>query len=145
MFKIIEVDNDILVCLRQGRYRHTFSEFPLNMSQIGVYRKGPLSNDIVRFHKNEIDGKVIEVDNLLITCTNNILREKNPNSVYCFILDQSYNQLSHLDVKPDLAARYLAAGVLANLSDIVSSYFKCELHIYSIILPKFSKTIKKKT
>lgn len=77
MFKIIDIQGDNLICHRQGRYKHTFPELnEVNWSHVGVYEKGPISNEIVTIPKLEVHGKVMQVENLLITCPNNILREK---------------------------------------------------------------------
>ena len=78
MYQIVDIEGDYLICNRQGRYKHTFPELStVNWSQVGVYKKGPISREkTIRIHKNNVDGKVLEVQDLLITCPNNVLREK---------------------------------------------------------------------
>ena len=77
MYKICEVLDDSLICLKQGRYETSFKEIPnLNCAQIGIYKKGPLGNDKITIDKKTIDGKVLSVENYFITCPNNVLREK---------------------------------------------------------------------
>ena len=77
MYKIIEIEDDVLICKQQGRYSYSFPELSkINWSALGVYKQGPLSDEIVKIHKNNVHGKVIPVDDLFITCPNNILREK---------------------------------------------------------------------
>lgn len=77
MFKIVEIYDDYVVCMKQGRYPFTFPEMPNHdFSKIGVYKRGPLSNDKCKIMKNQISGKVLNVHEFLITCPNNVLREK---------------------------------------------------------------------
>ena len=71
------IDEDNFSCKKMGKYTHEFPETPrLNWSRVGLYKKGGMGPDIYNVKKNEIDGKVLEVNNLLITCPNIILREK---------------------------------------------------------------------
>ena len=77
MFKIIDIQDDVLICKRQGRYQCSFPDLPnTNWSAVGVYLKGPLSSEVVEIMKENVHGKVIEVDKYFITCPNNVLREK---------------------------------------------------------------------
>ena len=77
MYKICEVQDDRVICLKQGRYIHTFQETQhLDFSKVGVYRRGPMSSEKCTIQKKDIAGKVLIVENLLITCPNNVLREK---------------------------------------------------------------------
>lgn len=78
MYNIIEENNDnTFTCTKQGKYEVEFDELKsLKWSQVGVYRLGPTCDEPVRVLKKDIAGKVIHVDNYLMTCPNNILREK---------------------------------------------------------------------
>lgn len=77
MYKIVKVKDDILVCQKQGRYPTTFPEMPnLNWAQVGVYKRGALSPELIQIKKEDVSGKVIIVKDLLMTCPNNVLREK---------------------------------------------------------------------
>lgn len=77
MYKIFKVEETFLVCKQLGRYNYVFKEMPkLNCSHIGIYTKGLLSSEEINIPKKKVKGKVIEVLNFLITCPNNILREK---------------------------------------------------------------------
>lgn len=77
IYKIKEVREDYVVCFKQGRYPSSFPELPrVNFTKVGIYKKGPLSNEIVKIDKNMIAGKVLKVDDFFITCPNNVLREK---------------------------------------------------------------------
>ena len=77
MYKIIEVYEDSILCYKQGRYDCTFPEMPhLKFSQIGVYKRGPRSDETCIIPIKKISGKVICVEDYLITGPNNVLREK---------------------------------------------------------------------
>ena len=77
MYHVMSVNGDDLLCRRVGKYPYTFEEVPsLNWSKVGVFQKGPLSSDTVVLKKSNVHGKVMQVDNLLLTCPANILREK---------------------------------------------------------------------
>ena len=79
MYKIQSIDNesDILLCNQIGNHEITLPNTNmLNWSSVGVYRKGGLSSVNVEINRNNVAGKVICVEKLLITCPNNILREK---------------------------------------------------------------------
>lgn len=77
IFKIVEKNEDQFVCVRQGKYPAAFSELPnLEWGKVGIYKKGPISEEKVNIKREQICGKVLQVQNLLITCPNNVLREK---------------------------------------------------------------------
>lgn len=74
----IDDDNsDILHCLILGRFPVDFpATSGLDWSSVGLYRIGPLSDDIVTVSRCRVDGKVVRVHDFLLTCSTNILREK---------------------------------------------------------------------
>ena len=77
IYRIVKVKKDSVICYKQGRFEHSFPELPsLNWSKVGIYKKGLITNDKVEILKENIHGKVLEIDNLFITCPNNVLREK---------------------------------------------------------------------
>lgn len=79
MYKIIEVREESLLCYRQGKYKYEFPETKakkLNWAQVGVYKKGLIGTETEVIMKKNVHGKVLKVDNLLITCPNAVLREK---------------------------------------------------------------------
>ena len=77
IYKIKTIDNENLICNQLGNLEVEFTNTPmLNWSSVGVYRKGGLSSVDVNISRNAVAGKVIKVDKYLITCPNNILREK---------------------------------------------------------------------
>lgn len=77
IYKILAVKEETVICKKVGRYDFNFPEMPkLNMSHIGVYKRGPMLNDEVELEKKKICGKVFSVLDFYITCPNNVLREK---------------------------------------------------------------------
>lgn len=73
IYKITDINGDILMCNEVGKYKCQFKEVKdLNWSNVGVYRKGPMSKEITPIHKELVSGKVIDIKNLLVTCPNNI-------------------------------------------------------------------------
>lgn len=77
IYKIIKVNQTSVICLKQNRHNYSFPEIPnLDVSKIGIYKKGLLTNEKVRIPKENIDGKVLLVNDLFITCPNDVLREK---------------------------------------------------------------------
>lgn len=77
MYKIQKVNKDTLLCYPQGKYDYTFRECSkYNWSSIGVYKKGGIRQTPITIPKNIVAGKVLIVGDFLITCPNNILREK---------------------------------------------------------------------
>lgn len=77
IYKIVKVLENEVICLKVGKKSHTFKETPqLDFGSVGVYKKGLISDEEITIKKDQIDGKVIEINNLLLTCANNILREK---------------------------------------------------------------------
>ena len=77
IYKIKSIENDILTCNQIGNHEITFPNTDmLNWSSVGVYRKGGMSSENVLVNRNDVAGKVLKVQNCLITCPNNVLREK---------------------------------------------------------------------
>ena len=77
VYKIMSIDDDILTCNQMGNHQIDFKHTQmLNWSSVGVFRKGGLSSVNVLINRNQVSGKVIKVDKYLLTCPNNVLREK---------------------------------------------------------------------
>lgn len=77
MYKINHVGDDFVICNRIGKYEQIFQELPgVKWSVVGVYRKGPISSENVTILKKNIAGKIMQVQNLLITCPENVLQEQ---------------------------------------------------------------------
>ena len=76
-FKIISIENETLTCHKVGKYFTSFPETPtLKWEKIGVFKAGGISNEIENINKKSVAGKFVRVDDLFITCSNNVLREK---------------------------------------------------------------------
>lgn len=77
MYKIIKNEKHHVLCYPQGKFKFSFREASdLNWSGIGVYKKGGLNETPTIINKTEICGKVLPVGEFLITCPNEVLREK---------------------------------------------------------------------
>ena len=77
VYEIQSIENDILTCHQLGNLQIDLQcTNMLDWSTVGVYRKGGLSSVDVIVHRDQVAGKVLKVDNYLITCPNSILREK---------------------------------------------------------------------
>lgn len=79
-YQIIDRDpdnSDLFICIKQGKFPFKTPLITnLDWGQVGVYKLGPTSEEehcLIAQH--EISGKVMKVDNLLITFPLNVLRE----------------------------------------------------------------------
>lgn len=79
MYVIKEVDQENLICHTLEKENYEFEDIEtirLDWNTVGVYQKvGVIEEDVI-IRKEQVSGKVIAVKNLLITCPNNVLREK---------------------------------------------------------------------
>ena len=79
MYQVVDINaaTNVLTCKRQGKYDCQMTDCPsLNWKDVGVFRKGGLLDEKVSINMSSVSGKVLKVHNYLITCPNNILREK---------------------------------------------------------------------
>ena len=78
VYKIKDIEeNGQLICNQLGNFEVDFpSTSMLDWSTVGVYRRGGLSSINVIVPKYKVAGKVLKVGKNLVTCPNNILREK---------------------------------------------------------------------
>lgn len=78
MYVIQEIiDEDNFLCFKMGKIETTFKETPtLNWKKVGVYKKGKIGTEHFIIERKKISGKVLEVQDYLITCPKNILREQ---------------------------------------------------------------------
>ena len=79
MYEITKVENNnSFTCVKKGKFEYKSELIPnLNWSQVGVYKEGPtVTEQQITISRDEICGKVLKVDNYLITCPNNVLQEK---------------------------------------------------------------------
>lgn len=77
-YNIIEQNDDnSYQCTQQGRYKYDCPLTPeIDWSLVGVYKKGPSTTVMKNIKKENICGKVIQVENLLLTCPLNVLTEQ---------------------------------------------------------------------
>ena len=77
MYSIVEKINDNqFLCNEQGIFNYkTALAQDYNWSSVGVFRKGPISEELKMIEAKTISGKVMKVQNLLITCPLNVLHE----------------------------------------------------------------------
>lgn len=77
IYVITDINENVFTCKRQGRFEYKTPLLPNHdWKTVGVYKKGPIGNDSYHINKEDIQGKVINVLNMLITCPNNVLTEK---------------------------------------------------------------------
>ena len=76
MYKIHTIHDNLLLAYEQGFFKKKFNETPeLNWNSVGVFKEGGLSDNSVTLTKQQIQGKVVQVCQLLITVPINVLRE----------------------------------------------------------------------
>ena len=76
-YKIRSMENDIFECSKVAKKQTSFPETPtLNWGSIGVFENGEIEEEVVHISRKSVAGKVLKVNNLLLTCPNNVLREK---------------------------------------------------------------------
>ena len=77
LYVVKSIQENLLTCQIQETLPCSFRETPtLNWGIIGVFEKGPLLNDEIVIDRKNVKGKVLCVNNLLLTCPRNILLEK---------------------------------------------------------------------
>ena len=77
MYKIIDIMDDVLICQEILKTECSFEEADLPWKTVGVFEYGEIDETrFIEVEKQEVSGKVIFVNNYLITCPLNILREK---------------------------------------------------------------------
>ena len=76
-YKILATNDTHLTCNPIGIFQKIYQETPyLNWNSVGVFKKGGVNSIQVEIEMKKIEGKMILVNGLLITCPNNVLREK---------------------------------------------------------------------
>ena len=78
MYSIVkQLDHDHFECNIQGKFEATFPLTPeYDWSSVGCFKIGPLSEECVIIKRSQISGKVITVNEYLITCPTNVLLEQ---------------------------------------------------------------------
>lgn len=78
-YNIVKTNTDgSFQCSEQGKFPYdcTLTKNEINWSSVGVFKQGPSNSESKTIQKSEIKGKVIKVENLLITCPKNVLDEQ---------------------------------------------------------------------
>ena len=76
-YTIINCNEDTFTCYKQGKFNATFNDvLKKNWNEVGVYKLGPVCDVPVTVNKKDIAGKVIRVNNHLITCPIELLLEQ---------------------------------------------------------------------
>lgn len=79
-YRIVEVEDDVFLCKKIEKQTHKFPETPtLKWEKVGLFKvSDPMveSNVLVKIPHNSVAGKLIKVQNLMITCSKNVLDEK---------------------------------------------------------------------
>ena len=80
MYKIIAVDEenpDNFHCIVQGKIEIEFEEaIEIDWSKVGVFKEGATGSEELLIQRQSINGKIIKVGSLLITCPKNVLNEQ---------------------------------------------------------------------
>ena len=80
-FQITEIDKEdpnLFICIKQGKFEFKNSYTPnLDWSKVGVFKLGPtVTEKVYKIYRHEIAGKLLKIQNFLITCPLNVLREQ---------------------------------------------------------------------
>ena len=77
MYSITEkINENEFLCNEQGMFNYRMPLVPdYNWSSVGVFKQGPISEEVKIIKTKDIHGKVMKVQNLLITCPLNVLHE----------------------------------------------------------------------
>lgn len=76
-YKVIQKNDDNLLCKNIDKLNCIFRETPhLNWGSVGVFKQGNVSEEILNISMSIVKGKLLKVNDLLLTCPLNVLREK---------------------------------------------------------------------
>ena len=76
-YKVISIDDDMLTCYSQEKLPCSFPETPnLPWHLNGVFKTGNLIEEPILVQRQRVKGKVLAVNDFLISCPKNILHEK---------------------------------------------------------------------
>lgn len=80
IYKVMDINNEkeVFICKRVGKYPVTYDYLPvqLDWNSVGVFKQGGVLDELVEVEMNDVAGKVMVVQDNLITCPRNVLREK---------------------------------------------------------------------
>lgn len=78
-FKVVDINNEtgILYCVKINTTEVFFDETPnLNWDHVGVFKQESMEKEPVKINLKFVAGKVIKIDNILMSCPMNVLNEK---------------------------------------------------------------------
>ena len=75
-YKVQNVNGDELLCVEIEKLACSFPDVKMNWSIVGVFKKGRVLSENVTISRKNVKGKVLELNEFLISCPTNILREK---------------------------------------------------------------------
>ena len=77
IYEISEIEENVVICHKIGQYPVAFPQTPnIPWSTVGVFKRGGKCSEQTILNKSEICGKVLHVDDYLVTCPTNVLNEK---------------------------------------------------------------------
>ena len=77
MYKIVDIIDDVLICHKIIKSQCSFEDADLPWKTVGVFELIEINyTEYIEIDKNEVSGKILQVNEYLITCPTNILREK---------------------------------------------------------------------
>lgn len=77
IYQVSDIDDNFATCNKMGQYPVHFEETPnLDWSKVGVFKKGGINSTSTKIKTSDVCGKVLIVDNYLLTCPYNVLDEK---------------------------------------------------------------------
>ena len=78
LFKITEIGENNVTCLKIKYKKKTFKETPacLEWDKVGVFELDCITDEIVILPQKKVCGKVVKINDLLITYPSNVLAEK---------------------------------------------------------------------
>ena len=76
-YKILSIEDNTMECVKVEKSENNFPDTPtLNWAKVGVFKIGEISDEIVKINKETIAGKIIKVNEIMLTCPINVLEEK---------------------------------------------------------------------
>ena len=76
LYVITEINGDVFTCKRHGKFKYKTPLLPTHdWNSVGVFRKGPIGDETFEVNRNQVKGKAISVQNMIITCPKNVLME----------------------------------------------------------------------
>ena len=77
IYKVISIEENDLLCQEIEKIECSFPQTPnVNWTLVGVFKKGLIYDEEQVIPRENVKGKVLIIDDLLITCPTNVLQEK---------------------------------------------------------------------